>query len=301
MKLDVLGLQAFVAVAEQGGFRRAAEVLHITQTGLTRRLQNLEAIVGVRLVDRTTRATALTGVGRDFLPRARRVLDDLGAAFTELREGGLAARGDVVVACVPTVGVHWLPRVVRRYAAKYPENRIRILDHASLDVAAAVLRHEAEFGINISGARHPELEERVLLEDRFVLVCREDHELAKRRALRWRELEGHPLIYVGQASGNRPLLESALGRRAARLTLRYEVQRSSTAVGLAAEGLGPAVVPGLAWRKGSHPRLRGVALLEPVVSRSLVLITRRNTTLQPAARALFDLIEAEVRRRDTGA
>lgn len=297
MKLDVLGLQAFVAIAEQGGFGRAAEALHITQTGLTRRLQNLEATVGVRLVDRTTRATSLTAVGRDFLPRARRVLADLGSALTELREGGRAARGDVIVACVPTVGVHWLPRVVKRYAAKHPDNRIRILDHASVDVAAAVLRHEAEFGINISGAHHPDLEERALVEDRFVLVCREDHALARRKSLRWRELEGHPLVFVGQVSGNRPLLEAGLARGEAKLQFRYEVQRSSTAVGLAAEGLGPAVVPELAWQKGAYPQLRVIPLREPVIQRSLVLLSRRNASLSPAAQALFDLIEAQVRSR----
>lgn len=298
MKLDVLGLQAFVAVAEQGGFGRAAESLHITQTGLTRRLQNLEATVGVRLVDRTTRATSLTAVGRDFLPRARRVLADLGAALTELREGGRAARGDVVVACVPTVGVHWLPRVVKRYAATYPDNRIRILDHASVDVAAAVLRHEAEFGINISGVHHPDLEERALIRDRFVLVCRADHALARRKSLRWRELEGHRLVFVGQVSGNRPLLEAGLARGEAKLQFRYEVQRSSTAVGLAAEGLGPAVVPQLALQKGAYPALRVIPLREPVIQRALVLLSRRNTSLSPAAQALFDLIEAQVRRRD---
>src|SRR6478735_446581 len=111
MKLDVLGLEAFIALADTGGFGRAAQALHITQTGLTRRVQNLESVLGVQLVERTTRATALTAVGRDFLPRARRLLDELRGAFVEVREGARAQRGDVTIACVPTVGVHYLPAV----------------------------------------------------------------------------------------------------------------------------------------------------------------------------------------------
>jgi len=292
VKLDVLGLQGFVAVAGTGGFRGAAESLHITQTALTRRIQNLEAQLGVRLLERTTRSTALTGIGRDFLPRARRLLDELEASLVEIRETGKALRGDVTIACVPTVGVQYLPRVIQRYAARHPDNRIKILDHASVDVAEAVLRREAEFGINIEGPHHPELEATPLMKDRFVLVCRDDHPLAARRSLAWRQLEPHPLIFVGQISGNRQLLDGALADRKLKLQYRYEVQRSSTAVGLVAQGVAAAVVPQLAIQKGAYPDLRVVALREPVVSRTLVLLLRRNAYLSPAARALYEIIAA---------
>ena len=69
MKIDTLGLQAFVAIAEQGGFQKAAETLFITQTALSRRLQNLEALLEVKLVERTTRSVALTVLGAEFLPQ----------------------------------------------------------------------------------------------------------------------------------------------------------------------------------------------------------------------------------------
>jgi DNA-binding transcriptional LysR family regulator len=81
MKLDVLGLQAFVAVADRRTFQEAARSLHITQTALTRRLQLLEADLGVKLIERTTRSSALSGIGRDFLPQARRLIGELGAAL----------------------------------------------------------------------------------------------------------------------------------------------------------------------------------------------------------------------------
>src|ERR1043166_4912832 len=101
MKIDVLGLEAFVAVADHGAFGRAAEALHITQTGLTRRVQGLESVLGLKRLERTTRATSLTAPGREFLPRARHLLAELRGAFNEMREGGRARRGDVTLACVP--------------------------------------------------------------------------------------------------------------------------------------------------------------------------------------------------------
>lgn len=68
MKIDMLGVQAFVAIAKQGGFQRAAGTLNITQTALSRRLQTLEGFLGVKLVERTTRSVALTRIGGNFLP-----------------------------------------------------------------------------------------------------------------------------------------------------------------------------------------------------------------------------------------
>lgn len=294
MKIDVLGVQAFVAVAEHGSFRKAAQTLHITQTAVTQRLRNLETFLGVTLIERTTRSVGLTRLGREFLPQARRLLAELSAALTEIRETGAAQRGDVTIACVPTAGVQFLPGVLEEYAARYPENRVKVLDHASSGVADAVLLREAEFGINVAGSHPPELQSRPLLEDEFVLICREDHLLAKKRRVSWRALEPYPLIFAGQVSGNRALLEAALDADLA-LRFNYEVQRSSTAVGMVAAGVAAAVVPRLALQKGAYPAIRVLALTDPAISRKLVLIARKGARLSPAAQALFDMIAQRAR------
>jgi DNA-binding transcriptional LysR family regulator len=296
MNLDTRGLEAFVAIAECLSFGKAADRVHITQTALTRRLQNLESLLGVRLVERTTRSVSLTRLGRDFLPQARRLLTDLAAVLTEIRETGKAQRGHVAIACVPTVGVQYLPRVIQEYAARFPDNRISIFDHSSSGVAESVLSREAEFGINIGGPQHPDLASAPLLQDRFVLICRLDHPLARRKSLTWKQLSAHPLIVAGEASGNRPLLDSALGTGRVALEAHYEVQRSSTAVGLVAEGVAAAVVPSLAVQKGVFRNIQAVPLVDPVVSRSLVLVARKSAVLSPAAQALYDMFERQARR-----
>ena len=302
MKIDMLGVQAFIAIADHGGFHRAAAALHITQTALSRRLQTLEGFLGVKLVERTTRSVALTGIGENFLPQARRLMTDLSAALVEIRETGKALRGDVTLACVPTVGVQYLPRILQDYCARFPDNRIKVLDHASAGVEQAVLRREAEFGINIAGHYHPELESTPLLHDRFVAVCRDDHVLANRKRLSWRLLEAHRVIFPGANSSNRPLLDLAFNGRPFELQPIYEVQRSSTAVGLVAQGLGVAVVPSLAMQRGAYPNLRVLALADPVVTRTFVLLVRKSAHLSPAAEALYEMILARAQgiRRASG-
>lgn len=290
MKIDTLGVQAFVAIADLGSFQSAADSLHVTQTAITQRLRKLESYLGVTLIERTTRSMALTEIGRSFLPQARRLLGELAEALTEIRETGVARRGDVSIACVPTVGVQYLPRILQAYSARYPHNRIKILDHASAAVEGAVLHREVEFGINIAREHHPDLVSVPLTEDRNVLICHEDHPLAKRRRIAWRQLQSYPLILAGEVSGNRALLDVALEPSELALRSFYEVQRSSTAVGLVAQGVGAAVVPALALQKGAYATVRTVELTQPVVSRTLVLVKRRTAQLSPAAQALYDMI-----------
>lgn len=291
MKIDTLGLQAFIAIAEQTGFHKAAAALHISQTALTRRLQNLEAGLGVKLVERTTRSVALTGIGGKLLPEARRLLSGLEMAIREIRTTGEAHRGDICIACVPTAGVHFLPRILREYSARYPDNKIRILDRLSSAVADAVLSREAEFGVNVEESRNPELTSTPLFADEFVLICRDDHPLAKTKKLRWKQLEPFRLIFAGEVSANRFVADRALGKQRVELRSFYEVQRSSTAIGMVLEGIAAAVIPRLAVQKGTNPRIRSIALVAPVVQRTLVVVSRRSAIFSPAAAELYDLIK----------
>jgi DNA-binding transcriptional LysR family regulator len=291
MKLDVLGIQGFVAVAQHGSFQRAAASLAISQTALTRRLQNLEAELGISLVERTTRTVALTPVGRDFLPQAQRLLSELTSALTDIRDSGKARRGEVTVACIPTLGVRYLPAIIRDYVARYPHNQIKVLDdRLSSGVTEAVMRREADLGLNVVEAAHRDLKCVPLQKDRFVLICRDDHPLAKRRQLPWRDLADVPLIIPGRASANRTLLDAAISKHGLPLRPMIEAQRSATVTGLVASGVAAAIVPGLAMQADAYKRIRCIELSDPAVSRRIVLISRKGAQLSPAAAALFDLI-----------
>jgi DNA-binding transcriptional LysR family regulator len=290
MKLDVLGLEAFACIAATGSFARAADMLNVTSPALTRRLLNLEAQLQVQLLERTTRAVSLTPAGENLLPRARHLLDELATTFREMSAKGQAQRGTVTLACVPTVGVRFLPALLREYSRHFPDNRVRILDHTSYGVAQAVQMREAEFGISMASAQFTELDTVPVLKDRIALICRRDHPLAARRKLKWADLRAHALIVPGAGSSNRPVLDAALGPLNLHLSARYEVQRSATAVGLAAQGLGAAIVPALSVEKSAYPQLRLIALEEPVVERTFVALRRRSAVLSSPAQALYDLI-----------
>lgn len=294
MKIDFDGIQAFVLIAEQGGFNRAADQLHVTQTALTRRLQKLESYLGVRLLDRTTRSVQLTVVGREFLPQAQRMVNEMTLAVGRLKDMSRLTKGNITIACVPTMAHHTLPAIIRKYAERYPGNRIRIIDASAQEVREAVLHGQAEFGINIQLDRHPDLVEETILQEPFVFFCRDEHPLSRQKSVTWTELREAELIVISGLSGNRSLLDYQLAKKRINVTGMYEVQHLSTAIGLVSAGVGTAILPFSTIQEGTNPGVRRVPLVGPVIKRTIVLIRKRNSTLSPAAAVFHEMLATEL-------
>lgn len=293
MNLDLGDLRAFVAVAERGSFHAAANDIHLSQPALSRRVAKLEASLGVRLLERTTRKVELTTVGRDFARKARELLYGLDQSLLGI--GAIAERmsGEVTVACVPSAVRYFLPQVLQQYHQKYPRILIRVSDEGAGDVLTSVARSEADFGINYIGAHEPNIEFEPVLKESFVVACRKEHPLARRKKVTWAELDKYDYMTVAKASGNRFLLDLALADTPARPRSFCEVRHVMTVVSLVEAGLGIAAVPQLAMPPGDHPTLVSIPLVEPDVTRTVGLIRRRGIALSPAAQQLYDMVLAQ--------
>ncbi len=304
MNADLTDLRAFVTVAELGSFVRAARALNLSQPALSRRIQKLEESLGTALLERSTRHVALTMVGRDFLPKVQRFLDEFENSVLSIRDLGARSGGVVSIAAVPTTVFYFLPHAIARFSQAYPRIRIRILDIGANEGLEAVARGEADFGINFVGASHPDIDFSGLAQDPFVLACRHDHALASRKQVTWAELAGHRVITVGRNSGNRVLIDNALAQSGTRLTWSYEVTHLSGSLGLVEAGLGVAVLPQLATPARGHPILRTVPLVEPQITRTIGVVQRRGATLSPAAAQLLGMLlemwKGQGRRRPRG-
>jgi DNA-binding transcriptional LysR family regulator len=294
MKIPIDGVQAFVHVAELGSFNRAADHLSITQTALTRRIQRLESFVGLRLLDRTTRSTALSPMGKDFLPLAQRIVDDLVHGLDRLRTSARLGVGDVTVATLQSVAFRQLPLALRSYARKYPENRIHLLERSGELVTEAVHQGLADFGIHIQQDIHPDLTEDILMRDPFVLVCSRSHPAAKIKKMAWSDLDGIDLITLGGASGNRRIVETQLAKSGLNTRGSFVVESTPSAIALARENVGAAILPAAMNATTVATGLIEVPLIEPVLYRMIALVRRRNETLSPAASSLYILIKAQL-------
>jgi DNA-binding transcriptional LysR family regulator len=288
MKHPIDGLEAFIQIAELGSFNKAAEKLHLTQTALTRRIQRLEAFLGLKLLDRTTRVVALTTVGRSFLPEATRLVKELDRSFERLRIQSRDSAGDVTMVSVPSVMFGLLPAVLGEYIRRFPNNRVLILDRGSSLVMEMVLQRQAEFGLHVRPVEHPDLHTDLLRRDPFVAYCRKNHPLAARTEIRWDELADFDLITLGGNSGNRALMEAQLSKARIDIRTRFVAEYFSSAICLARAGLGVAILVASDGQLGGD--MRQIPIIDPVVDRPLFLVRRRGETLTPAAQKLHALI-----------
>ena len=291
MNFDLADLRGFLAVADLGSFKAAADALHLSQSALSRRVSKLEEALGVLLLARTTRKVELTTVGRSFVPKARNVLNELESALLGILDVAERISGEVTLACVPSAVAYFLPAVIRQYHRQYPGIRIRVIDESSSEILLNVARGEADFGLTYIGTQEADIEFTPLLEELFVVACHKDHPLANRRKITWAELAQHDFVTLAQGSGNRLLIDQALAKSSTRPRWFCEVHHVPALVSLVEAGLGLGVVPRLAMPPGDHPTLVSIALHEPQVSRTLGLITRRGRALTAAAQLFYDLMD----------
>lgn len=291
--LQIDEIQALVAVAETGSFRAAADALFISPPALSRRIERLEAALGARLLERTTRRVTLTAVGRQFLEPAQQALDNLSAAVQNVQDTTALRRGVVTVASVPSAAQHLLPAALVAFSQQYPEVRVKVVDEGAQEVLAQVVGGQADFGLNFMGAQEPGLDFTALCRETYLLAVRSDHRLARRKSIAWSELQQEKLISVSRTSGNRLLIDNALSRLSQRPVAFHEVSHVATLIHLVRAGLGVGAVPSLSLRSSEPQGVVGVPLVKPTIGRVLGLISRRDQPLSPAAAALHAIVRRQ--------
>ena len=249
--LDTRLLRAFVTVADELNFTRAAARLFVAQQALSAQIQQLEARLGARLFERTTRRVSLTDAGEQLLPHAVATLAALDAGVGQLEAAQRAAAATLRVGLSGTAMVLAASATMRRFAERHPDVSL-LASNAGLNEPAAGLQ---EGTVDVAFVRPPFLDEglsmvTILTEERLA-VLREDHPLAARAYVRPEDLVGEPWIWVEGADpkarafwsleefrGDKPLrtgtrvnsFEEAFGAVAAGLAITCQAESAVQAV-----------------------------------------------------------------------
>lgn len=291
-------IRAFLYVAEEGSFTRAADRLFLSQSSLTALIKQLEDTVNLPLLERTTRRVTLTDAGIQFQPVARRLLLELDAALSDLSAVSGLERGTVGIAAAPSIVTEILPQLIADFSARYTGIRFYLRDDTAAAVQQAVLRREVDVGIASKWADDPDLEFSPLLIDQFGVICPHGHPLMKRKTkLKWTDLEDWRCVGLSKHTGIRTILSQQTEVPASVATPFYEVSSTTGLEALVSAGLGIAVLPALAAQRQPLVGLGFRNLHEPVAERVICLITHRSRILTPAAQAFVDLARAHIKQR----
>jgi DNA-binding transcriptional LysR family regulator len=145
--MDTLrAMRAFVNIAEQGSLTAAARALDSSLPAVVRTLAALEAHLGVRLMNRTTRRIALTDEGRSYLESCRQVLSAVQDAEEALKEGAAEPSGPITLTAPVQFGLMHVAPVVTRFALRYPQVKLRVLLY---DRVVNMLEEGIDVGVRI--------------------------------------------------------------------------------------------------------------------------------------------------------
>lgn len=193
-QLTIRHLRAFVALAEELHFGRAAAGLHLTSSALSQTLRQLEVAVGTTLVRRTTRAVELTPAGRAALEHAQAALIAFDSAVARMQRAGRGEVGDLAVGYVIGAGLELMPAVIRAFERSTPDLRLDLREYDFTYPAAGLDVGEVDVAFVRPPLDLPGLEYLDLLEEPRVAVLPTGHRLARRKQVRVRELLGEPIV-----------------------------------------------------------------------------------------------------------
>ncbi|MBP2367576.1 LysR substrate-binding domain-containing protein [Pseudonocardia parietis] len=146
-RVELRHLRAFVAVAEELSFSRAARRLHLVQQSLSSQIRQLEDELGTQLLRRTTRTVELTTAGEVFLTHARSILEAVGAAIAQTRRSAVGETGRLTICYTPTLAAETLPRLVTRLHERCPEMTLQLCEMWQAESVDAVRTGRFQVGM----------------------------------------------------------------------------------------------------------------------------------------------------------
>jgi DNA-binding transcriptional LysR family regulator len=282
-------IECLLAIRDAGGFSRAAERLGLSQPALSGQIRDLESLMGLRLVDRTTRRVALTPAGEAFATRAAAGLAELDRAQAEAQGRAALSAGRLRLAAPPLLAAGLLPGVMADFARAHPGLALSLSDLPTDDIITRLRDGRADAGIGTFPPGLPDLDARPLFRDALMLFAAPGHPLAGLRDVPWAALEGQALVALGRESGLRLLAEMGFERAGLPFRPAQEVAQVATALALVGAGFGVAVLPGYAR---IAPQAAGLAV-RPLdgapIGRQIAALIPRDRSAPPA---LLPFLEA---------
>lgn len=292
-KPSIKQLEYFIAVAELESFRRAAERLRISQPTLTAQIAGLEKLLGTQLFERSRSGTLLAPMGRQLLPSARRVLEEV-QAFTDAADGSRSGPGGVYrMGVTPTLGPYLFPHILPDLHAHYPQFKLHVREGDARALEAGLIAGRYDLLVMPLPLIGDDFVVTPLFREPIFLVMPQSHVLAAQPRVTGRDLAGQAVLTIeGQHPFHRQV-EQLCERFGARVQRDYEGTSLDALRYMVVMGLGVAFLPALYIHSEIHgpSALHVTELADESISRIHALVWRPASP----ARQFFQELATEIR------
>jgi DNA-binding transcriptional LysR family regulator len=243
MRLDVRQLEMFRAVAEEGGFTRAAQRLNVSQSAVSRQVKLLEEELGGLLLHRTGKGVTLTGQGELLLKAANRIHRDIQDVAWQISETQKLQRGMLSLGGGMTVCMHVLPRLLKKFRSLYKDVDLRVTSGTSEAILRLVRNHQVDLGLLTLPIVAADLEVQPVLKEEMVVVTAPRHPLTRERTVDAKSLGRYPLVLFERGSNTRKVLDEFFLEQEIPTDVAMETENVEIIKAMVASGLGISVIP----------------------------------------------------------
>ncbi|VWB28150.1 LysR family transcriptional regulator [Burkholderia lata] len=286
-QVDLLTLKLFLSAVEEQQIGLAAIRENVAASTATKRIQDLEDIAGIKLLERSPKGVLPSPAGEVLVRYLRRIfanLDDMRSEIAAFTDG---MRGELTIASARSIIVPFLAREIGEFQRAYPLVNIVVRELDNAGIVQAVARGEVDVGV-FAAAHALDLggvDVTPYREDRLIAVVPQGHPLATRTSVTTEDLLSENLIVVGAMVG---AIRAAARRLGVDFQPRYDVRSTGVAVSLVQAGLGVTVQPECMVSHELFSRVAVLELAEPWAVRRVQVATARGRELNPIARALIE-------------
>lgn len=256
--MNMSQLETLVTISKTMSFRKAGELLNLTQPAVSAQIKSLEDEFKAVLVDRSQPVT-LTDRGLVFLEHAERILavvEELKQKITDLEE---TPQGHIMLGTTTSIAIQILPRVLSYFQNQFPLIQTSIQSMPSSQIYSLVENGSVDIGIGYLIERNPDLETSVLYYDTFELVVSPQNELARKGKVRLEDLKEVPIIMLSPDTVGRRFVEQVFKEHGITPQIAMELSSSEEVKRMVELNLGAAVISKLSTsrevRQGSLIRL----------------------------------------------
>lgn len=289
--MDLAQLDAFIHVAREKSFSRAAHKLFRTQPALSIAIKRLEEELGETLFDRSAKGGELTDAGRTLLSYAQRMLNLREEALEAVADYRRMLGGSLTIGANESTSLYLLPALLLRYREAFPQIRINVQRHLSERLPVEVLERNLDFGFLSFEPPQTGLESLVVHKDELVLVVPPGHPFAGREDVALKDLGRETFVAHNARTPARTHIIELFQKHRTPLNIAIELATLETIKDFVRLGAGLAILPRLSVRDGLEA---GTLVEVPVkglaIEKVLRMVYRKEENLSHAAKAFLAIV-----------
>jgi LysR family hydrogen peroxide-inducible transcriptional activator len=241
--MEIHQLTYFVAVAETGGFTRAAERCNVAQPSLSQQIMKLEQELGQPLFERLGRKVVLTETGRMLLPRANAILAELQDIKHGLDQDVDTGQGTLSVGFIPTIAPFVLPRIIHRFRQTFPQAALTVQEDFTDNLIRNLIDGKLDVGIMSLPIHNKLIKTQELLTEPLLVASSRRYDISSRTSIRVKELDDFPFIALSEVHCLGEQVQTFCYQQHVNLQIVCHTAQLSTVQSCIALGLGVSLVP----------------------------------------------------------